>query len=109
MNTHVLSLNPKDLQDLLEQIEASRSWRKCAWEKFAEIRWALKDTTGVELPPPAGKTIDIEGRNVKGRGAENCQGRPSDSTGLRVVCLNWSRIAVRLARKAGEQIYVFRH
>jgi hypothetical protein len=63
MNSHVLSLNPKDLQDLLEQIEASRSWRKCAWEKLAEIRWALKDTTGVELSA-AGQT------NNRYRGAE---------------------------------------
>lgn len=30
-----------------------------------EIRWVLKDPTGIELPPPAKKTIDLEGRIVK--------------------------------------------
>lgn len=29
------------------------------------MRWVLKDTVGVELPPPARKTIDLEGRVVK--------------------------------------------
>ena len=32
---------------------------------MAEIRWVIKDTTGIELPPPARKTIDPEGRIVK--------------------------------------------
>src|SRR5271169_5876293 len=36
-----------------------------AWENLHEIRWVLKDTAGVELPPPARKTIDLEGRIVK--------------------------------------------
>jgi hypothetical protein len=30
-----------------------------------ELRWVLKDTTGIELPPPARKSIDLEGRVVK--------------------------------------------
>jgi hypothetical protein len=30
-----------------------------------EIRWVIKDITGVDLPPPARKTIDLEGRVVK--------------------------------------------
>ena len=28
---------------------------------FEEIRWVIKDTTGVDLPPPPRKTIDAEG------------------------------------------------
>jgi hypothetical protein len=39
--------------------------RKRAWENLAELRWVIKDTTGIELPPPARKTIDLEGRIVK--------------------------------------------
>jgi hypothetical protein len=49
----------------LEELEASRASRKRAWENLQEIRWALKDVTGVELPPPAKRTIDLEGRIVK--------------------------------------------
>ena len=30
-----------------------------------EIRWVLKDAAGIELPAPARKTIDLEGRIVK--------------------------------------------
>jgi hypothetical protein len=60
-----MSITPQDLQKLLDEREASRASRKRAWEKLQEIRWVLKDVTGVDLPPPARKTIDLEGRLVK--------------------------------------------
>jgi hypothetical protein len=60
-----VSLTPKALQDLLDELEASRASRKRAWENLQEIRWVLKDVAGVELPPPARKIIDLEGRIVK--------------------------------------------
>jgi hypothetical protein len=60
-----VSLSPKDLQDLLDELKASRASRRRAWENLQEIRWVLKDTAGVELPPPRRKTIDLEGRIVK--------------------------------------------
>ena len=50
---------------MLDELEASRASRKRAWENLQEIRWVLKDVTGMELPPPARKTIDLEGRIVK--------------------------------------------
>jgi hypothetical protein len=58
-------MSPKELEDLLDELEASRASRKRAWENLQEIRWVLKDATGVELPLPARKTIDLEGRVVK--------------------------------------------
>jgi hypothetical protein len=58
-------VNPKELQDLLDELEASRASRKRAWENLQEIRWILKDTAGMDLPPPARKTIDLEGRLAK--------------------------------------------
>jgi hypothetical protein len=61
----LVSLSPKELQDLLDELEASRVCRKRAWEILQEIRWVLKDTARIELPPPARKTIDLEGRVVK--------------------------------------------
>ena len=54
-----MSLNPKELQDLLDEVEASRRSRKRAWENLAEIRFVLKDTAGVDLPLPARKIIDL--------------------------------------------------
>src|SRR6202011_1291769 len=58
-------MTPQELQDLLDELEASRASRKRAWENLAEIRWVLKDAARLELPPPARKTIDLEGRIVK--------------------------------------------
>jgi hypothetical protein len=46
-------------------LEASRASRKRAWENLQEIRWVLKEATGVDLPAAARKTIDLEGRVVK--------------------------------------------
>ena len=60
-----MSLTPKALQDLLDELEASRASRKRAWENLQEIRWVLKDAAAVELSTPARKTIDLEGRIVK--------------------------------------------
>ena len=60
-----MSITPQDLQKLLDEREASRASRKRAWENLQEIRWVLKDIVGVELPPPARKTIDLEGKLVK--------------------------------------------
>jgi hypothetical protein len=58
-------MTPQELQDLLDELETSRASRKRAWENLAEIRWVVKDTCGIDLPPPARKTIDLEGRIVK--------------------------------------------
>jgi hypothetical protein len=58
-------VSPKELQDLLDELEASRASRKRAWENLAEIRWVIKDTCGIDLPPPAQKTFDAEGEALK--------------------------------------------
>jgi hypothetical protein len=58
-------MTPQELQDLLDELEASRASRRRAWENLQEIRWVIKDVCDIELPPPAKKTIDLEGRVVK--------------------------------------------
>jgi hypothetical protein len=58
-------MTPQELQYLLDELEASRASRRRAWENLQEIRWVLKDAARLELPPPARKTIDLEGRIVK--------------------------------------------
>jgi hypothetical protein len=50
-----MSLNPQELQNMLDELEASRASRGRAWENLQELRWVLKDTAGIELPPPAQK------------------------------------------------------
>lgn len=60
-----MSITPKAIQVLLDELEASRASRKRAWEILQEIRYVLKDTAGIEGQQPARKTIDLEGRVVK--------------------------------------------
>jgi hypothetical protein len=60
-----MSLTPEAIRIILDELEASRASRKRAWENLQEIRWILKDATGIDLPAPARKTIDLEGRVVK--------------------------------------------
>jgi hypothetical protein len=45
-----MSLNPQELQKMLDELEASRASRKRAWESFQELRWVLKDIAGIKLP-----------------------------------------------------------
>ena len=49
-------MTPQELQDMLDELEASRSSRRRAWENL--IRWVVKDTCGIDLPAQARKTID---------------------------------------------------
>jgi hypothetical protein len=65
-------MTPQELQNLLDELEASCASRRRAWENLQELRWVVKDATGVELPPPARKTIDLEGRLVKDGFARRC-------------------------------------
>jgi hypothetical protein len=60
-----MELTPKAIQDLMDEVEASRASRKRAWENLQEIRWVLQDSAGMKLPLPTKKTIDLEGRVVK--------------------------------------------
>jgi hypothetical protein len=58
-------MTPQELQKVLDELEASRSSRRRAWENLQELRWVLQDSAGMKLPPPAKKTIDLEGRLIK--------------------------------------------
>ena len=58
-------MTSEELQKVLDELEASRSSRKRAWENLQEIRWVLQDLPGLKLPPAAKKTIDLEGRLIK--------------------------------------------
>jgi hypothetical protein len=80
-----MSITPQALQDLLDELEASRASRKRSWEILPilqEIRWVLKETAGTELPPPARKTIDLEGRLVKDAVRKTLKDRQNALTNL---------------------------
>jgi hypothetical protein len=58
-------MTAQELQKVFDELEASRSSRKRAWEILQELRWVLLDSAGMKLPAPAKKTIDMEGRLIK--------------------------------------------
>jgi len=58
-------MTPQELQKILDELEAARSSRKRAWENLQELRWVLKNSARIKLPPPATKTIDLEGKLIK--------------------------------------------
>jgi len=77
-----MSITPRALQDLLDEVEASRASRKRSWEILQELRWVLKETAGTELPPPVRKTIDLEGRLVKDAVRKSLKDRQNALTNL---------------------------
>ena len=95
-----MSITPKAIQDLLDELEASRASRKRAWEVLQEIRWVLKDTTGVTVSPPVKKTIDSEGRVVKDAVRKALQERQTALAGL--------MHAIREYRKLSDQPFTLR-
>jgi hypothetical protein len=90
-----VSITPQQLQNLLDELEASRSSRRHAWQILQEIRFVLKDVAGLELPPAARKTIDLEGRVVK-EGVRK-------SLKARQIIIEELVHAIREYRKASEQ------
>jgi hypothetical protein len=50
--------------EILDELEASRSSRKRAWENLQELLGA-PEFRWDEFPPPVKKTIDLEGRLIK--------------------------------------------
>ncbi len=60
-----MSITPKAIQDLLDELEASKQSRLRAWNALQRIRALLSDLGKTELPRPASRTIDLEGRLVK--------------------------------------------
>jgi hypothetical protein len=103
-NAH--ALNPQELQNMLD-VEAARSSRKRAWENLQESRWLLKDVTDMELPPPARKTIDLEGRIVKDGVRKATQERQivladlvHAISGISEVCRNYATNAPRFGLRS---------
>ena len=82
-----MAMAAQAIQDLLNELEASRGSRKRAWEILQEIRWVLKDTAGIDLAPPARKMIDLEGRIVKDGVRKTLQGRQNGYRSPRIEVL----------------------
>jgi hypothetical protein len=56
-----MSITPKAIQDLLDELEASKQSRLRAWDVLQRLRLVLSKAGNVTIPPPAQKTFDAEG------------------------------------------------
>ena len=56
-----MSITPKAIQDLLDELEASKQSRLRAWNALQRIRALLSDLGKTEIPLPARMTFDAEG------------------------------------------------
>jgi hypothetical protein len=56
-----MSITPKAIQDLLDELEASKQSRLRAWNILQRLRLVLSDLGNVAIPPSAQKTFDAEG------------------------------------------------
>src|SRR5271166_2816017 len=65
MNTLSMSITPKAIQDLLDELEASKQSRLRAWRVLQRLRMVLSEVGSVAIPPPAQKTFDAEGEALE--------------------------------------------
>jgi hypothetical protein len=56
-----MSITPKAIQDLLDELEASKQSRLRAWKTLQRLRSVLSEVGSVAIPAPAQKTFDAEG------------------------------------------------
>ena len=61
MNAISMSMTPKAIQDLLDELETSKQSRLRAWNVLQRLRLVLSELGNVAIPPPAQKTFDAEG------------------------------------------------
>jgi putative SOS response-associated peptidase YedK len=61
MNTPPMSIIPKVIHDLLDELEASKQSRLPAWNALQRLRSVLSEVGNVAIPAPAQKTFDAEG------------------------------------------------
>jgi hypothetical protein len=60
-----MSITPKAIQDLLDELEASKQSRLRAWNVLQRLRLVLSEAGNVTIPSPAQKTFDAEGEALE--------------------------------------------
>jgi hypothetical protein len=56
-----MSITPKAIQDLLDELEASKQSRLRAWNALQRLRSVLSEMGNVAIPAPTQKTFEAEG------------------------------------------------
>lgn len=85
--SYVLALHfdmvPRELQKVLDELEASRLHGNGHWENLQELRWVLQDAAGKKLPPPATRDVSGElwwtavGKNITPTRGLECSANPT--------------------------------
>jgi uncharacterized protein YukE len=60
-----MSITPKAIQDLLDELEASRQARRRAWDVLQDLRAVLTNLGNVTIGVPSRKTFEAEGAILK--------------------------------------------
>jgi hypothetical protein len=60
-----MSITPKAIQDLLDELDASRQARRRAWDVLQDLRAVLTDLGNVTIETPPRKAFEIEGAILK--------------------------------------------
>ena len=60
-----MSITPKAIQDLLEELEASKQSRLRAWNVLQKLRSVLSEAGNIAIPPPRQKTFYAEGEALE--------------------------------------------
>ena len=60
-----MSITPKAIQDLLDELEASRQARRRAWDVLQDLRAVLTNLGNVTIEVPSRKTFEAEGAILK--------------------------------------------
>jgi hypothetical protein len=60
-----MSITPRAIQDLLDELEASKQSRLRAWNVLQRLRLVLSEAGNVAIPPPAQNTFDAEGEALE--------------------------------------------
>jgi hypothetical protein len=56
-----MSITPRAIEDLLDELQASKQSRLRAWNVLQRLRSVLSDLGDAAIPSPAQKTFDAEG------------------------------------------------
>src|SRR5258708_14798270 len=60
-----MSITPKAIQDLLDELEAARQARRRAWDVLQDLREVLTNRGNVTIEVPSRKTFEAEGAILK--------------------------------------------
>jgi hypothetical protein len=60
-----MAITPTAIQDLLDELEASKQSRSRAWNVLQRFRTVLSEVENVSIPPPAQKTFEAKGETLE--------------------------------------------